>query len=84
MPCPAGCWLLALPLRLAIAIVFCDAAQSHLANWDMTLVLFADEYKLPLPQPNIAADVAVSIEVGRPSGWLWDWRHVQPLRCCWR
>lgn len=59
-------WLLALPLRLAVAAVFWDSAQAHLANWDTTLALFADEYKLPLLPPTVAAGLAVSIEVAAP------------------
>jgi putative oxidoreductase len=59
-------WLLALPLRLGVAAVFWDSAQAHLANWDTTLTLFADEYKLPLLPPTVAADLAVSIEVTAP------------------
>jgi putative oxidoreductase len=32
--------LLALPLRLAVATVFWNSAQSHLTNWDTTLYMF--------------------------------------------
>jgi putative oxidoreductase len=59
-------WLLALPLRLGAAAVFWNSAQTKLANWDTTLELFADEYKLPLLPPEIAAHVALGIELTTP------------------
>jgi putative oxidoreductase len=58
--------LLAIPLRLAVATVFWDSAMAHLANWQTTLELFATEYQVPLLPPDIAAYVAVSIEVSTP------------------
>jgi putative oxidoreductase len=58
--------LLALPLRVAIATVFWNSAQAHLANWDTTLELFSDEYKVPLLPPEFAANMAVAIEVTTP------------------
>jgi len=59
-------WLLALPLRLGAAAVFWNSAQTKLANWDTTLELFTDEYKVPLLPPDFAANMAVSIEVAAP------------------
>lgn len=58
--------LLAIPLRLAVAVVFWNSAQAHLANWDTTLYLFADQYRVPLLPPDIAAYMAVAIEVTTP------------------
>lgn len=58
--------LLAIPLRLAVATVFWNSAMTKLANWDTTLALFADEYKLPLLPPDLAAYLAVSIELSTP------------------
>jgi len=58
--------VLALPLRFAIATVFWNSAMTKLANWDTALSLFADEYQLPLIPPEIAAYVAVSIELSTP------------------
>lgn len=58
--------LLAIPLRLALATVFWNSAVAHLANWQTTLYLFADEYKVPLLPPDFAATMAVSIEVSTP------------------
>ena len=47
--------LLALPLRFALATVFWNSGMTKLANWDATLQLFEDEYKVPLLPPDIAA-----------------------------
>ncbi len=59
-------WLLALPLRLAIATVFWNSGIAKLANWDTTLALFADEYQLPLMAPEIAAYLSAAIELTAP------------------
>jgi putative oxidoreductase len=58
--------LLALPLRAAVATVFWNSGMTKLASWDTTLSLFADEYKLPLIPPEIAAPMAASIELTTP------------------
>lgn len=58
--------LLAIPLRLAVATVFWNSAMTKLANWETALALFQDEYKVPLIPPQIAAYMAVSIELTAP------------------
>jgi putative oxidoreductase len=58
--------LLALPLRLAVATVFWNSAMTKLANWNTALLLFSGEYQLPLIPPDIAAYMAVSIELSTP------------------
>jgi putative oxidoreductase len=58
--------LLALPLRAAVAIIFWNSAMTKLANWDTALALFSDEYQVPLLPPEIAAYMAVSIELTAP------------------
>ena len=58
--------LLALPLRAAVATVFWNSGTTKLASWDTTLSLFADDYKLPLIPPEIAAPMAASIELSMP------------------
>jgi putative oxidoreductase len=58
--------LLAIPLRVAVAVVFWNSAQTHLANWDTTLALFEQEYKVPLLAPAFAADLTAAIEVSMP------------------
>ena len=58
--------LLALPLRLAVATVFWNSAMTKLANWDTTLALFTDEYRVPLLPPDLAAHLAAGIELSTP------------------
>jgi putative oxidoreductase len=58
--------LLAIPLRLAVATVFWNSAMAHLASWETTLTLFEEEYKVPILPPEIAAYLAVGIEVTTP------------------
>jgi putative oxidoreductase len=58
--------LLALPLRVGAAAVFWNSAMAKLANWDTTIELFTDEYKVPLLPPELAANLALSIEVTTP------------------
>ncbi len=40
--------------------------MTKLANWDAALELFRDEYRVPLLPPEIAAYLAVSIELSMP------------------
>ena len=58
--------LLALPLRVAVATVFWNSAMTKLANWDTAIELFTEEYKVPLLPPEIAANLALSIELTTP------------------
>jgi putative oxidoreductase len=59
-------WFLALPLRVGAAAVFWLSAQAHLANWDTTIEQFTEDYKVPLLPSDLAAYMAVSIEVTTP------------------
>jgi putative oxidoreductase len=58
--------LLAIPLRLAVATVFWNSGQTKLADWNATLALFSDEYQVPLLPPELAAHLAISIELTAP------------------
>ena len=58
--------LLALPLRFAVATVFWNSGTTKLANWDTAVALFADEYKVPVLSPEVAAYLAASIELTTP------------------
>jgi putative oxidoreductase len=58
--------LLALPLRVGAAAVFWNSAMTKLANWDTTIELFTDEYKVPLLPPELAANLALSVELTTP------------------
>lgn len=58
--------LLALPLPIAVAGVFWRSAMTKLANWNTALALFTDEYHVPLLPPEVAAYMAVTIELTTP------------------
>ena len=58
--------LLAIPLRLAVATVFWNSAMTKLANWATAVELFREEYRVPLIPPEVAAYMAVSIELSAP------------------
>ena len=58
--------LLALPLRAAVATVFWNSAMTKLANWDTAIELFTEEYKVPLLPPEIAANLALTVELTMP------------------
>jgi putative oxidoreductase len=59
-------WLLALPLRVGISMVFWNSAQAKLASWDTALYMFAEEFKLPVLPPELAAYMATGIELTTP------------------
>jgi putative oxidoreductase len=50
--------------RLAIASVFVKAGLNKIASWELTVQLFADEYKVPVLAPEIAARMATTFEIG--------------------
>jgi len=56
--------LLQLLFRLAIASVFLKAGLNKIASWELTVQLFADEYKVPVLPPDLAATMAASFEIG--------------------
>ncbi|NNM56828.1 DoxX family protein [Acidocella sp.] len=59
-------WLVALTARVALAQVFWSSAQTHLANWDTTLYMFANNYQVPLLPPAFSAYLSVTMEVAMP------------------
>ena len=50
--------------RLAIASVFLKAGLNKIASWELTVQLFADEYKVPVLPPDLAATLAATFEIG--------------------
>ena len=58
--------VLQLMARFSMAIVFWRSGQTKLANWDLTLQLFTNEYKVPLLPPEIAAPMAAAVELSCP------------------
>lgn len=51
-------------LRLWLARVFWNAGTVKLMSWNTTLMLFANEYNVPLLDPTLAAWLATGVEVG--------------------
>jgi len=57
---------LAIPLRVAVAVIFWNSGTTKLADWNATLFLFEDEYRVPLLPPELAANLALAIEITTP------------------
>ena len=52
--------------RAGMGLVFWRSAQSKLASWDTTILLFQEEYKVPLLPPDLAATLATTVELTTP------------------
>src|SRR5438094_5662567 len=50
--------------RLGVASVFVKAGLTKIASWETTVQLFADEYKVPVLSPELAATMAATFELG--------------------
>jgi len=55
-----------LAARLWLAKIFFYAGLSKIASWPATVALFAEEYKVPLLPPEIAAILATATELSAP------------------
>lgn len=55
-----------LGMRLWVANVFWKAGLTKIANWDLTVSLFEDEYKVPVLSPEIAAYMGTAAELTAP------------------
>ena len=53
-------------LRLGVALAFWRSGNVKLASWNSTLQLFADEYRVPVLPPEIAAYLATTVELTTP------------------
>ena len=58
--------VLDLLLRIGIALVFWKSGMAKIANWDLTVALFADEYRVPILPPDLAAMLATTAELTCP------------------
>jgi len=56
--------LIALVARAATFTVFWRSGTVKLADWNSTLLLFANEYRVPVLPPHVAAYMAASLELG--------------------
>jgi putative oxidoreductase len=55
--------ILQLMFRIAIAAVFWSSGLTKIASWDTTIVLFRDEYMVPLLPPELAAVISAAFEL---------------------
>ncbi|MCC7241535.1 MAG: DoxX family protein [Acidobacteria bacterium] len=58
--------LIQLSMRIAVGAVFFNAGLIKYHSWQMTLLLFRDEYKVPLLDPAVAARIAMTQELTFP------------------
>lgn len=56
--------ILVLPMRLAGFAVFWRAGKVKLDDWAGTVMLFREEYRVPVLPPELAAALATSVELG--------------------
>jgi putative oxidoreductase len=56
--------IVALVARLATFSVFFRSGSQKLLDWNSTLALFQNEYRVPLLPPHLAAYMAASVELG--------------------
>ena len=56
--------ILQLIFRFSIASVFFKSGHSKILSWDTTILLFANEYRVPVLSPQVAATLAASCELG--------------------
>jgi putative oxidoreductase len=52
--------------RIGVASVFFKSGMTKIASWEFTLMLFREEYRVPLLPPEIAAPLATATELSMP------------------
>ena len=57
-------WIVLLMARVAAGEVFWKSGQTKLASWETTILLFANEYQVPVLSPEMAATLATATEIG--------------------
>jgi putative oxidoreductase len=56
--------LLQLIFRFGVASVFFKSGHTKILSWDTTILLFANEYQVPVLSPQLAAVLATTCELG--------------------
>src|SRR5215475_13352007 len=56
--------ILQVVFRLSIASVFFKSGHSKILSWDTTILLFTNEYRVPVLSPALAATLSASFELG--------------------
>ena len=55
-----------LVLRLGVSLVFFRSFRAKMADWNTTILLFENEYNVPVLPPQVAAVMAAAIEIAGP------------------
>jgi putative oxidoreductase len=55
-----------LVLRLGVSLVFVRSFLTKVASWDTTILLFTNEYNVPVLPPGFAAFLAAALEIAGP------------------
>ena len=58
--------MLQLIARISVGAVYWNSGLTKIASWKTTVVLFRDEYKVPVLPPEIAATLAATTELSMP------------------
>ncbi len=58
--------ILQLAMRVGVGAVYWNAGLTKIASWQTTVVLFRDEYRVPLLPPELAAYMATAVELTCP------------------
>jgi len=58
--------ILQLAMRLGIAAMFFRSGLIKIRSWEFAVLLFRDEYQVPLLDPVTAARIATGLELGLP------------------
>jgi putative oxidoreductase len=56
--------ILQLVFRFGVASVFWKSGHSKILSWDTTILLFTNEYHVPVLSPEVAAAMSASFELG--------------------
>jgi putative oxidoreductase len=55
-----------LVLRLGVSLVFFRSFEAKIADWNTTILLFENEYAVPILPPAVAAVTAATLEIAGP------------------
>lgn len=56
--------LLQLIFRFSVASVFFNSGHSKILSWQTTILLFSNEYRVPVLSPEVAAALSATFELG--------------------
>jgi putative oxidoreductase len=59
--------IIQLAMRIAVAAVFFRSGLLKINSWEFAVQLFRDEYRVPLLDPVVAAQLTTAVELGVPA-----------------